>query len=152
MIEPCAMWCTECGVRLTQTEIKGWGCPKCGNTGIPCSPDKDVFVEVNWHELRILTMWAENYAHFHASKDGANDISKNMPKIVYAIARRLEHQWPEMGALTFSGEIAELPELLEQKGISIGKIETNAPRSSPVITLGPGAVGFSKLKGNKDVN
>lgn len=142
----CAMWCTGCGVRLSQDEIKGWGCPKCGCQGIPCHPDKDVFVEVNWHELHILCCWAERFAAQIAGAPGSDDdqVALDMPKTVSAIARRLEHQWPAFGALTLSGEIADMPEALEKAGIIAGPIETNVPVSAPVMSIGPGAVGFAR--------
>jgi hypothetical protein len=139
-----AMWCTDCGIRLRQVDIKGWGCPKCGSQGIPCAPDKDVFVEVNWHELHILCCWAEFWAAKHADSD--DESSQKMPKTVRAIARRLEQQWPNMGALTLGGELADLPGQMADRGIKIGAVETNLPTAGPVLELGPGAVGFARQK------
>jgi hypothetical protein len=66
-----------------------------------------------------------------------------MPETVYAIARRLEHQWP-FGALTLGGEIEELPERLAEAGVSVGRVESNIPAPPRHTSLGPGAVGFSK--------
>lgn len=140
-----AMWCTDCGVRLRQDEIKWWGCPKCGCEGIPCSPEKDVFVQVNWHELHILCCWAEFWAEHSAARPGHADSADMMSKTVHAIARRLEHQWPDFGALTLSGEIVELPEKLAERGVSVNIIESNIPDPAPVLTIGPGAVGFARM-------
>ena len=144
--EPTAMWCTHCGVRLRQSEISGWGCPKCGCEGIPCAPAKDVFVEVNWHELHILCCFAERWAEQCARNGDADMVTKQMPKTVYAIARRLEHQWPKLGRLTIGGEIADLPEDLAERGITIEGVESNVSQPQPMTVIGPGAVGFAKMK------
>lgn len=145
--EPTAMWCTDCGVRLRQSEIKGWGCPKCGSQGIPCAPDKDVMVEVNWHELHILCVWAENWAARCKANHGPDDDSaERMPRTVAAIASRLQHQWPDLGALTLSGEIAELPEQLAERGVKISGIDSNIPKPERLIAIGPGAVGFARKR------
>lgn len=136
------MWCTACGARFTADEIKGWGCPKCQDQGIPCGTDKDVKVEVNWHELHILCVWAENFAQSCTQKDP--QANKNMPRTVSAIARRLQNQFPDFAQLTLSGEIADLPVALQKSGIKIGTIESNIPRPVPIPVNGPGAVGHSR--------
>ena len=140
----CYVWCTACGVRLTREDIKGWGCPKCGNQGVPCDPAKDVTVEINWHELHILCCWAENYAH--SIKGSDKETGTNSPGVVSAIARRLENQWPDFGRLTLGAEIAELPEALAEKGIEASNVQTNVPLPKPFLSLGPGAVGFAKRR------
>lgn len=128
------MWCTVCGARFTEAEIKGWGCPKCGNQGVPCGTAGDVKVEVNWHELHVLTCWAERWA----------ERDKEMPKVVTAIARRLSAQHPELPSLTLAGEIAELPVKAQKMGLGIEGITTNIPRPIPIPVNGPGAVGHSR--------
>ncbi|MFT4115441.1 hypothetical protein [Bradyrhizobium sp.] len=138
------MWCTLCGARFTQDEIKGWGCPKCSNQGIPCACDKDTTVEVNWHELHILCVWAENWAHRSMGHPSSDPSSKQMDQVVHAIARRLQAQHPTFGHLTLSGEIAALPADLAQKGIEIGNVETNIPKPGLLPVNGPGAVGYGR--------
>jgi hypothetical protein len=139
------MWCTDCGARFTDDETKDcWGCPKCGNQGVPCGVDQDVCVEINWHELRILCIWAENYAQACKAKDRTGLDGEKMPLTVLAIARRLQRQYPDYTPLTLSEEIAGLPDALEKAGIECGPIESNVPRPSPVPVNGPGAVGHSR--------
>lgn len=135
------MWCTVCGARFAEEEIKGWGCPKCGNQGVPCGCDQDVKVEVNWHELRILTIWAENWAHKIDKADEADSIAPEL--VVQAIARRLQRQHPNLTQLTLSGEVAALPADLAKHGIEIGNIETNIPKPDLLPVNGPGAVGHA---------
>lgn len=140
----CFCWCPDCGGRFTEKEVmQGWGCPKCKSEGIPCAPDKDVLIEVNWHELHILCVWAENWAR-HSAKFG-DDTAHGMPKTVTAIARRMRQQFPDYGSLLLSDEIAELPSVLDKAGIKHGEIETNVPKPDLVQVNGPGAVGFGKL-------
>jgi hypothetical protein len=98
-------WCVECGARHTKEECLGaMSCPTCGSEGIPCSPTNDVEIKINWHELRILTIWAENFAAAHSESD------PRMTKTVKAIAKRIQEQFPSRISLTLSGELAELGE------------------------------------------
>ena len=139
------MWCVDCGARFTQEEIQGcWGCPKCGSPAVPCGVEKDTTVEINWHELRILVIWAENWAA-HCKRQANDDSSARMPKTVTAIARRLQAQRPTFGSLTLSGEIAALPADLAKAGIEIGSIEThNIAKPELLQVNGPGAVGHTR--------
>lgn len=134
------MWCVDCGARFTQEEIEGWGCPKCDSQGVPCDVNKDTTVEINWHELRILVIWAENWAG-HCRRQETDSSSKTAPVTVAAIARRLQMQRPEFGSLTLADEIAALPADLAKAGIEIGKIETNIAKPQLFKVNGPGAVG-----------
>lgn len=136
------MWCVDCGARFTQEEIEGWGCPKCDSQGVPCDTDKDTTVEINWHELRILVIWAEQWARLHADKK-TDRSSESMPVTVQAIARRLQLQRPEFGHLTLSGEIAALPTDLAKSGITVGLVKSNVPKPNLFEVNGPGAVGHS---------
>lgn len=131
------VWCADCGGRFTEEETANkWGCPSCGSQGVPCGTDQDVTVEVNWHELRILTIWAENHAHRCETEN------PKMPRTVMAIARRLQQQHPTLTPLTLAAEIAELPQKVE--GI-VGPIETHGiGKPQPILVNGPGAVGHSK--------
>ena len=71
-----------------------------------------------------------------------------MPRTVAAIASRLQHQWPALGALTLSGEIAELPEQLAEGGIEISGMDSNIPEPERLVAIGPGAVGFARRRTN----
>jgi hypothetical protein len=72
------------------------GCPACGDTGVPADLADAVDVHITKHELRILTIWATNYAR----------ISPEMTQAVRIITDRLGTQTDV--ALTFSQEIADL--------------------------------------------
>lgn len=104
--------CVRCRGEFTEAQIKGVKqCPGCGDNGVPMSPDEDVVIKINWHELRILTIWAENWAN--RNKEGH-------PKgieAVYAIVRQLQNQFPHMKPLTLAGEIRELKEQLPNVNI-----------------------------------
>lgn len=137
-------WCTLCGARFTAEEVADAECcPRCGDTGTPCSTRNDVRIEVNWHELRILGIWAENWAAEHPPAAG----QRPMLDIVAAITRRLQRQQPMMLPLTLSQEIAELPAALDKAGIQYGGVESNVARPKPVPAHGPGAVGHARSNG-----
>jgi hypothetical protein len=137
-------WCVDCGARFTAQEIEGcFACPKCGSAGVPCSVEQDVRVEVNWDELRILGIWAENHARQCAANPGNG--GEKMPRTVQAICRRLQRQFPSFAPLTLSQEIAELPKALEEAGIHHGGVVSNVPRPDLLSIHGPGAVGHTAL-------
>jgi hypothetical protein len=78
---------------------------------------QDTTININWHELRILTNWASNWA--------AEKCDESARKTVANVIKRLEVQrkeddWP---ALTLMGEIKELPETLSRLGIECGGVE-----------------------------
>jgi hypothetical protein len=96
--------CTHCYTEFTDAELENASCcPACKSTGIPCSIAEDVTIKINWHELRILGIWADNYAH-------RDDIPAESKQIVAKIIGRIEAQYPALPALTMGGEIRKLQE------------------------------------------
>lgn len=84
--------CIVCDYGATDEEItrlKLMACPRCGHKGRPCDPVEDIQVKVNWHELRILAIWAERWANWCAGQS-SDDSVYSMPQVVFSIARRLE--------------------------------------------------------------
>lgn len=118
--------CVQCNAEFTEAQTAGYGsCPACGNEGLPASPKQDVEVKVNWHELRILCIWAENYANSIA---GNEDVKGDPVKTVWAIAGRLQEQYPSFTPLTLSGELGQLRE----KFPSIEVVEGNVREGGPL--------------------
>lgn len=98
--------CLICNEEFTTEEIKGASCClKCGNKGTPADPKEDVTIKINWHELRILSIWAENWAR-KCDKD--DDAKMKCVLTVNCIARRIQKQHPDKTPLTLSGEIEGL--------------------------------------------
>lgn len=65
-----------------QTDQSLAGCPGCGDrAGIPADADDTVTLTITKHELRILTMWADNHARSIASKPGM----EHMPQVIGGI-------------------------------------------------------------------
>ena len=96
---PQSGFCTECGFKVEDfTDLIE--CPNCNSTSPPCLDKNQVNININWHELRILTIWAENWGH--RKYNGAG--------IIYAISQRIQDQHPEMGTLTLAEEIQNLPQ------------------------------------------
>jgi hypothetical protein len=67
---------------------------------IPANLDDSVMIHISTHELRILTMWADNWARYIA------DRSPDAPKVVRLILDRLATQ--TSAALTLGQEIADV--------------------------------------------
>lgn len=82
------------------------GCPKCHANGVPANlTDDTVSIDVTWHELRVLVMWAERWACVERTDKAA---TYGMQRAVSGIADRIHRQHLAKPALTFTGEIAEL--------------------------------------------
>lgn len=101
--EPKHARCIHCRSEFTKAEIENISaCPTCGTRTPPCSVSDDVDLKINWHELRILTMWAERWAQ---------RIGQEYPdtlQTLKAITRSLEKQYPLNNKLTLTGELKEL--------------------------------------------
>jgi predicted nucleic acid-binding Zn-ribbon protein len=92
--------CIVCDAEFTDEQVKGAsGCPKCGTTSLPLSPERDRTIKINEHELRILTMWASNWADAHCEPSSQ--------KTLAAILQRLRAQLPEV-LLTMADEVRQL--------------------------------------------
>jgi hypothetical protein len=114
--------CCKCRGEFTEAEIESASaCPKCGTKGIPCDPANDVDVRINWHELRILCIWAEHWARKIDADKPSDDPSI---KTVYGIVGAIQEQFPSRGPLTLSGEFQEIAKRYE--------IETNVPLDAPM--------------------
>lgn len=104
-------FCVDCGWHVDSfdgLEV----CPQCGSKGVPCADEYQIKASVNWHELRILCIWAERWAHQHAGGAGT----------VYAIAGRLMTQFPALPSLTLAGEVREIQDYFGRD-----QVETNIP-------------------------
>ena len=99
--------CTICGKEFSDDELPEGTCecPNCGTKSLPCSIADDVSIKINWHELRILTIWAENWARQIDREEKKEE--KNLLCIM-TIAERLQKQFPDKVKLTLFGEIREL--------------------------------------------
>lgn len=121
--------CTICRSEFSDEEIQNIeACPKCNTTSIPCDMKDDVTIQINWHELRILGIWAENWA-----RQLVADGTKDSDKVVAAIAKAIEQQYPDKTPITLSGELRDIRKTFPD-------METN-------VDLKPHLVG---IKGDKE--
>lgn len=97
--------CTDCYAEFDDAELRGKNaCPSCGTKSVPMAIAQDVTIKINWHELRILTMWASRWAD-QMSGDRA-DVRR---RTLQSLLRRLNAFRPTgAGALTIVGEVKEL--------------------------------------------
>ena len=94
--------CVQCRGEFSDDDIKGWwGCPRCGNQGIPADTRKRGTVTLTNHEWRILCMWAENWAVKICAEKEPNS---SAPLTIAAIIREIKRQAPTMLALTLRDE------------------------------------------------
>jgi hypothetical protein len=94
--------CVRCGSEFSEVETAGArGCPNCGATSVPMAIAQDVTVKVNWHELRVLGIWANNWAAVCDEQDPTGDAKG----AIAGTLRRLEAQHPNRPPLTLMGEL-----------------------------------------------
>jgi DNA-directed RNA polymerase subunit RPC12/RpoP len=112
--------CIKCSDEFTDIQLEGvHACPSCGTKSIPMHPQEDVTLKINWHELRILIIWAENWAR-ECDKNAENDPDhENMLLTIMTIAQRLQQQYPDKTKLTLFSEIRELRNSMDKRGITI---------------------------------
>lgn len=116
--------CVNCGAWFTEAEVEdAICCPACGNRGVPMAKTENVTVEINWHELRILCIWAENWAR-KIEEDGSGRDGHDSVKAIYGIADRLQQQHPSKTPLTLSGELRQIGEKY--------KVEASIPLDGPL--------------------
>jgi uncharacterized CHY-type Zn-finger protein len=95
--------CIICDYEATEEECRTISsCPRCHHKGVPSDPAEDVTIKINWHELRILGIWAENYA------STIEDQTPGSRMVVASIADRIQKQFPDKIPLTLSAELREL--------------------------------------------
>lgn len=125
-------FCTECGARVASFEGLS-ACPACGTDSVPCRDADQVTVQVNWHELRLLCIWAENWQRRAVTTT----------RVVYSIAKRLRRQHPNRSPLTLAEELGEVAgefqtsvsdpklrrDIAEQTGRETGLFRIPAPGS-----------------------
>lgn len=111
--------CIQCDGEFTEEQITGENsCPDCGTKSIPCDPKNDTTLKINTHELRILTIWADNWAQERCDAQGKKTLS--------CILQRLSQQLPDT-ALTMAGEIRDLQNAGYDAQLVTGSGEVKVP-------------------------
>lgn len=75
-------------------------CPGCGARGVPADTEDTVTVTLTKHELRILTIWAGNWADLHGTA------LPSMPAVIQGIVDELGKSTDV--AMSLSQEISDL--------------------------------------------
>lgn len=113
--------CTTCRAEFDQSETEGASaCPRCGSTGVPMWVSDDVTIKINLHELRILSIWADNWAREKCDQD--------VQEMLDAVLRALGRQLPGV-SLTMEAEFQRLADALgsDVEVVSGGQRKTIKP-------------------------
>jgi DNA-directed RNA polymerase subunit RPC12/RpoP len=109
--------CLICSKEFGDEELIGKNnCPNCGSGCIPCSIKDDVKIKINLHELKVLAVWAENYAFACDNQESNlnNRYYELMMPTVEAILNRIHAQLGKKDVpLTITEEVRDL----NKKGI-----------------------------------
>ena len=103
--------CVQCDHELTYAAAEGLtSCPACGTKSLPLSPKKDRTIKINTHELRILTIWASNWAGRHCDPSAQ--------KTLACIIQRLTDQLGDL-PLTMAQEFKDLQKVFPSAEVMI---------------------------------
>ena len=103
--------CLECRdvFSISYIEEKGiTACPTCNTKALPVDVDHDVQITINWHELRILSIWAKNWEDRFVNPD-LKTRGQPPSRVVDSITNALKKYRPAKAAsLTLMEEIQEI--------------------------------------------
>lgn len=107
--------CLECRKEFSLAfieETNATVCPGCGTPTLPLNTNQDVNIKINWHELRILTIWAQNFQDQVLNKDP----EQTPIKCIEFIVQELEKQKPkDFPALSIMGELQDVADAFNTK-------------------------------------
>jgi len=107
--------CLRCASEYSDEELNELNpdkCPHCGTPGIPMAISQDVMLPINWHELRILTIWASNWAE---------NLEDDCKIDLMSVLKRLDKHRPKGApALTIAGEFKELQQQFPNSELWMG--------------------------------
>lgn len=92
-------------------------CPHCGSTSAPADADDQVTITLTVHELRILCIWASNYAENIKDNPGCGD----SPRAVYGILDHLGTQTDT--PLSMRQELADLRSALPNSTVTVRRAD-----------------------------
>lgn len=97
-----ALLCLHCGQEALALGVDGPlpCCPNCGSTGVPADTEDRCTIDITWHELRVLVIWAERWA--------SHDVE--MLRVLYGITDRIHAQHLDAPPITFLGDLTQLRE------------------------------------------
>ncbi len=125
--------CTDCRAEFTSEEIKFVSCcPACQSQATPMSISDDVSIKINLHELRILGIWAYNYATRCDDEQQDNPSRKSARATLQSILAPIHEQLKALGKdapLTLEEELSEL-----RRSPFVGSAELFQD-GKPVVTL-----------------
>ena len=122
MSEEKSILCVECRSTFSAEELDRSGatsCPTCGSTGIPADLKDALELHITRHELRILTIWAANYAYQCDKKDE----NSHLMTVVNGIIKGIRSQHAEVGPLSLHEELQEVADAGHKVQSSIGDFE-----------------------------
>ncbi len=107
--------CIKCDSLFTDEEIEGHNsCPNCKTKNIPLDLNNNVNIKINIQELRILCMWAENYAVTVDNKNLDDAYHESLVGTVDKIASKINKQLISINkgtSLTMTDEIKEVQKI-----------------------------------------
>lgn len=104
--------CVECRTTFTAEETAtATSCPHCGSAGIPADLREMLDLKITRHELRILTIWAANYADSLLKSSALS----NAPDVVAGILKGIREQHPNVGPLSMQEEFQHVADTAGSK-------------------------------------
>ena len=112
--------CLNCRGDFTEEQTKGWGCPRCGNQGVPGDTRKKATLTLTHHEWRVIFMWAD----FWSEKCARDDPKFNSP--MPSLLREVKRQAPDLPGLTLMEEVQDVAN-------QFGKVEVHGGGATTIV-------------------
>lgn len=78
--------CPLCAAEYNAQDIRGPACPNCGTQTPVMRVIDDIYVKLNWQEMRILTIYAQRWMQtFDLNHRGNIDAAKVLDRIVQSL-------------------------------------------------------------------
>ena len=116
--------CVNCNSLFSNEELIGkMCCPQCGTKKLPIDINNNISITINHHYLRILCIWAENWAAKVDNDNLDNPAHESLKDTVYKITKNLKTQInnneistaTKLPPLTLFDEIKQLQ---EERGVN----------------------------------
>lgn len=120
--------CVVCRNEFSDAEAaEALQCPSCGDTGIPMKISEDLDIKINWHELRILCIWARNYAESISKElSGGMEVIESIEKHISkhrppgAPPITLKEETDEQKTIIIKTDSGDIKVFIPKKGTDVG--------------------------------
>ena len=122
-----ALRCIVCGSEMSSEYSRQWKCPICGTIVAPAWIKHDMFLKLNWQDIRLLVLYSKSWSNI---LDRSDPVNNDADKALESIISKLRVYQPADGLpMVFPPDKRQeqKPIIIELKMNAEGNIEQNPP-------------------------